>query len=68
MYMNFNRIMQTVNILFPHLEKKCPSLVPVRSSSITSIHATKVMMLLTNQGTAVFLAPSLSACQCDHTC
>ncbi len=29
MLMNFNQIMRMLNILFPHLEKKCQSLTPL---------------------------------------
>ncbi len=50
MYMNFNQIVRTAN-MFPHFEKKCHS-----SGSTTPTHVSSV----TNQGTAVFLAPPLS--------
>ncbi len=69
MYMNFNRIIRTVNILFPHLEKTCRSRIQVHSSStrpyIYTLYISRLAILLISHGTAVFLAPPLSS-QCTR--
>ncbi len=53
-FMNFNWIMRTENILFPHWK-----VAESRSSNTTPLHLSSMTILLTNQRTAVSLAPPL---------